>query len=335
MLLQRANSFRRRSLLIRGAVLARLVLLAFSINALFAAAAHSEMLRVGKAVPEAFSFIPLDLGIRQGIFKKHGLEIEISAYSGGGRLQQALTADSIDIGLGSSPEMASLVKGVPAKAVAAMAGRPYLLALMVRPDGAVKTIDDLKGRRVGVTTANSLTAWLVRELSRQKGWGPDGISPTPLGGIPGLLAALMMMQVDGFVADISTLLHAEEVGEGKILVRFGDIVKDFHVHVIFATNKIMAARPGAVRSFLAGWFETIAFMRANKEKAVETGMAVLNLDRNIEAKSYDILMPMFSDDGRFSPKALAVLGRSYVDLQFLPTEPDMSKLYTEEFLPKK
>jgi ABC-type nitrate/sulfonate/bicarbonate transport system substrate-binding protein len=309
--------------------------LALAINVAFAPAAYPEMLRVGKAVPEAFSFLPLDIGIRQGLFKKHGLEIESSAYSGGGRLQQALTADSIDIGLGSSPEMASLVKGVPAKAVAAMAGPPLLLALMVRPDGAVKTVDDLKGRRVGVTTANSLTAWLVRELSRQKGWGPDGIGVTPLGAIPGLLAALMMMQVDGFVADISTLLHAEEVGEGKILVRFGDLVKDFHVHVIFATNKLIAARPGAIRAFLAGWFETIAFMRTNRDKTIEAAVAVLDLGPNVAAKSYDILIPMFSDDGRFDPKALAALSRSYVDLQFLPAAPDMSRLYTEDFLPKK
>jgi NitT/TauT family transport system substrate-binding protein len=180
-----------------------------------------------------------------------------------------------------------------------------------------------------------LTAWLVRELSRQKGWGPDGIAVTPLGAIPGLLAALMMMQVDGFVADISTLLHAEEVGEGKILLHFGDLVQDFHVHVIFATNKLIASRPGTIRAFLAGWFETIAFMRANKGKTVETAMTVLDLNRGIAERSYDILMPMFSDDGRFNAKALAVLGRSYVDLQFLPVEPDMSKLYTEEFLPKK
>jgi NitT/TauT family transport system substrate-binding protein len=300
-----------------------------------AGAARAETLRVGKAVLEDFSFVPLDVGIRQGIFKKHGLEIESSAYAGGGRLQQALTADSIDIGLGSSPEMASIVKGVPIKAVAAMVGPPALLALMVRPDGGIKTVDDLKGRRVGVTTANSLTAWVVRELSRQKGWGPDGISTMPLGAVPGLLAALMMMQVDGFVADISTLLHAEEVGEGKILVRFGDLVKDFHVHVMFATNKLIASRPAAIREFLAGWFETIAFMRANREKSVETAMAVLSLDRNVAERTYDILLPTFSGDGRFNPKALAVLSRSYVELQFLPAEPDMSKLYTEEYLPKR
>jgi ABC-type nitrate/sulfonate/bicarbonate transport system substrate-binding protein len=313
----------------------RAILVLPAVAVLSASAAHGELLRVGKAVPEAFSFLPLDVGIRYGLFKKYGLDIENSAYGGGGKLQQALTADSVDIGLGSSPEMAGIVKGVPIKAVAAMAGPPLLIALMVRPDGTIKTVDDLKGRRVGVTTTNSLTAWLVSELSLQKGWGHDGISVTPLGAIPGLLAALMMMQVDGFVADISTLLRAEEAGEGKILLSFGDLVKDFHIHVIFATNKLMATRPGAVRAFLAGWLDTIAFMRANKGKTVETAMAVLDLNRGIAERSYDVLMPMFSDDGRFNAKALAVLGRSYVDLKFLPTQPDMEKLYTEEFLPKK
>ncbi len=321
------NAMRTRSAhLLRG--LALLALLAAGDPA------RAEVLRVGKAVPEAFSFVPLDIGMQYGIFKKHGIEIEKSAYGGGGRLQQALTSDSVDIGLGSSPEMAGIVKGVPIKAVAAMAGRPLLIALMVRPDGGIKTVDDLKGKRIGVTTVNSLTAWLVSELSVQKGWGHDGITVTPLGAIPGLLAALMMMQVDGFVADISTLLHAEEVGEGKILYQFGDLVQDFHIHVIFATNKLIATRPETIRGFLAGWFETIAFMRANKAKSVDTAVSALDINRNIADRTYDILMPMFSDDGHFNPKALSVLARSYVDLKFLPTEPDMSKLYTEAFLPK-
>jgi NitT/TauT family transport system substrate-binding protein len=311
------------------------ILVPLALQILAAPAARAELLRVGKAVPEAFSFVPLDVGIRYGFFKRHGIEIENSAYGGGGKLQQALTAESVDIGLGSSPEMAGIVKGVPIKAVAAMAGPPLLIALMVRPDGTIKTVDDLKGRRVGVTTTASLTAWLVSQLSVQKGWGPDGISVTPLGAIPGLLAALMMMQVDAFVADISTLLRAEEAGEGKILLSFGDLVKDFHIHVIFATNKLIATRPGAVRSFLAGWFETIAFMRANKDKTVDTAMTVLDLNRSIAARTYDTLIPMFSDDGRFNGKALAALSRSFVDLKFLAAQPDMSKLYTEEYLPKE
>ncbi len=296
--------------------------------------AAAETLRVGKSVPEAFSFIPIDVGEKNGIYKKHGIDIESSAFSGGARLQQALTADAIDIGLGSGPEMSSIVKGSPVKGVAAMAGPPLLLALMVRADGSVKSADDLKGRKIGVSTVNSLTAWLVSEYSRQRGWGPDGIAVTPLGATPGLFAAMKTKQIDGLVADIATLLRAEEAGEGRILLRFGSLVKDFHIHVIFATNKLIGQKPEALRAFLKGWFETIAFMRANKPETVEVAMEAGHISKTIAEHAYDELMPMFSDTGRFDAKALAVLSRSYVQLKILPTEPDMSRLYTEEFLPK-
>jgi hypothetical protein len=53
----------------------------------------------------------------------------------------------------------------------------------------------------------------------------------------------------------------------------------------------------------------------------------------IAGKVYDELMPAFNLDGRFNPKALEVLRRSYVEMGILPIEPDMSKLVTEKFLP--
>jgi ABC-type nitrate/sulfonate/bicarbonate transport system substrate-binding protein len=87
------------------------------------AASAAEKLRVGKAVPEAFSFVPVDIGIRKGIFARHGLELESISFAGDARMQQAAAADSIDILLGSGPAMAFIAKGAPIKAVAAMAAR--------------------------------------------------------------------------------------------------------------------------------------------------------------------------------------------------------------------
>jgi ABC-type nitrate/sulfonate/bicarbonate transport system substrate-binding protein len=119
-------------------------------------AAAAEKLRVGKAVPEAFSFTPLDIGMRKGLFAKHGIEVESIAFAGDARMQQAMAADSLDIALGSGPAMAFIVKGSPIKAVAAMAGPPLLLAIVVRPDGP-ETAADLKGKKVSVSTSGSLT----------------------------------------------------------------------------------------------------------------------------------------------------------------------------------
>jgi hypothetical protein len=47
---------------------------------------------------------------------------------------------------------------------------------------------------------------------------------------------------------------------------------------------------------------------------------------------YDETVRMLSDDGRFDAKGLAVLSRSFVEMNMLPAAPDMSKLYTEKFL---
>jgi ABC-type nitrate/sulfonate/bicarbonate transport system substrate-binding protein len=296
-------------------------------------AGAAEKLRVGKAVPEAFSFVPLDIGMRQGIFARHGLEIESIAFAGDARMQQAMASDSLDIALGSGPAMAFIVKGAPIKGVAAMAGPPLLLAIVVRPDGP-KTPADLKGKTVSVSTAGSLTYWLVSETSRRQGWGPTGINIAPMGAMPGQLAALKRGDIDGAIMDIGNALDLEKRGEGRVLVRFNEI-KDFHIHVIFAADKLIAGRPESVRSFLAGWFDTITFMRQNKAETVKIAMEVTNKDQDITGRSYDELMGMFSDTGRFDPAALETLKKSYVELKLLPSEPDMAKLYTEAFLPKK
>jgi NitT/TauT family transport system substrate-binding protein len=136
------------------------------------------------------------------------------------------------------------------------------------------------------------------------------------------------------VADITSAFDMEKNGKARILMRFGDLVPDFHMHVIFATDKAIASKPAALRGFLQGWFDTIAFMRRDKPATVAVARDVLNKDEAIIGRSYDELMPMYSDDGKFNPKALAVLARSYVELGVLPQAPDMSRLYTEAFLPK-
>jgi ABC-type nitrate/sulfonate/bicarbonate transport system substrate-binding protein len=292
-----------------------------------------ETLRVAKAVPEAFSFTPLDIGIRKGFFAKNGVEVEASAFAGDAKLQQAMTANSIDMGIGSGPGMAFIVKGSTVKAVAAMAGPPLLLAIVVRPDGA-KSMAELKAKKISVSTAGSLTYWLVSETSRRQGWGPQGIDIQPMGAMSGQIAALKRGDVDGIVMDLSTAFDLENRGEGRIMVRFGDL-QDFIVHVIYATDALIASRPDAIRGFLKGWFETIAFMRKNKAETVAIAKDAIGKDADIVGRTYDEVMPMFSDDGRFKSSALAVLAKSFVELNTLPAEPDMSKLYTEAFLPAK
>jgi NitT/TauT family transport system substrate-binding protein len=297
-----------------------------------AQAAEKQKLRVGKAVPQAFSFTPIEIGMRTGIFAKHGLDVQSIAFHGDAKMQQAAAAGSLDILVGSGPAMAFIAKGAPIKAVAAMAGPPLLMCILARPDGP-KSAADLKGKKVGVSTAGSLTNWLVSRTSELHGWGPKGISAEPMGAMPGQIAALKRGDIDAIVMDLGTAFTLEGRHEGRIIVRFKEL-KDFHIHVIFATNKIIADNPNAVRAFLKGWFETIAFMRKNKAETVKIAANVTKLSEPIISRTYDEVISMFSADGHFHAKALATLRKSYVELKLLPKEPDMSKLYTEAYLPK-
>jgi len=312
-----------------GKALAALAMLA-SLCAILPA--QAQTIRVGKAVPEAFSFVPLDIGMRQGFFKKRGLDVESVAFAGDAKMQQAAAAGGVEFLLGSGPAMGFIAKGAPIQGIAAMAGPPLLLAIVVPPNGA-KTAADLKDKKISVSTAGSLTYFLVSETSRRQGWGPKGIDIKPMGAMPGQIAAMKRGDIDGLITDIGNALNLEKMGEGRILVRFLDI-KDFHIHVIFGTNKVLAENPKAASAFLEGWFESIRFMRANKAATVKIAAEVTEKDEDITSKVYDELMPMFSDNGRFDAKALALLSRSLLELDILKTEPDMSKLYTEAFLPK-
>lgn len=298
------------------------------------AASAQTSIRFGKAQANQFAFVPADVGVDTGIFKKHGVDLEISAFGGDAKMMQALTAGSIDIALGGGPAFATIVKGAPMKAVAAGADAPNTIMLVVLKEGPIKTVDDLKGRSVSVSTAGSLTYWLTQQLSRAQGWGDNGIKITPLGLSEAQIAALKTKQVDGVTTDSVTVDKFVETGAGRVLVKFGDRIKDFHVHVVYASDDLIANNPAGLRAFLAGWLESIAYMRGHRQETIDIATKHMGVSPAVAAQSYDDTLPILNPTGHFSPKALDVLASSFVETHALPSKPDMSKLLTEAFLPK-
>ena len=112
------------------------------------AAVALDKVRLGKAVPNSFAFGATEVGIEAKVFEKEGIEIEVTSFRGDAQLQQALAAGGVDVGLGSGPGLGFRVKGAPAIGVAAMYGPPANLALVLPLDTPVKTIGDLKGKRI-------------------------------------------------------------------------------------------------------------------------------------------------------------------------------------------
>jgi ABC-type nitrate/sulfonate/bicarbonate transport system substrate-binding protein len=295
----------------------------------------ARSLTVGKAAPNADPIIPVNVGDRLGIFKKHGLDLKIVDFNGGSKMTQAMVAGSLDIADGAGTEMAHIAKGAPMVAICETAGPIPFIAIGVPWDSPIKSIDELRGKKVGVSSEGSLTDWLAKELARSKGWGPDGITRVALGNAPtNIIAAFHEHFVDAFVNVTSLFLAMEEKKTGRVLAPVSQYAGKLASGALYASKQIVDTDPDAVRAFIAAWLETVEFIRTHKAETVKIESEITGFSENVMAKDYDLTVDMFTTDCRFDAESLATLRRSFVELKLLKEAPDMSKLYTEAFLPK-
>ena len=315
----------------------RLLLLAAALACCGAQAAQAQALtkvRVGKPQAATFPFVPVDVGIATGIFKQHGLDVQSIDFAGGPRVQQAIAAGALEIAIGSGPELALTLKGVPEVAIAAMADAPYAIVLATLKDGP-KSVADLKGKSISISSKGSLTDWLGQNLSRAQGWGIDGINLVPLGTTAAQTAALKTHQIDGMIVEANGGYRLEEEGVGRVLVQFGDLMKVFHVYLLYARRDFAEQNPQAVKAFLAAWFETVGYMQSHRAETVDIMRRTADVSTFIAERDYDAMIGMFNRTGRYNPEALKVVSRSFVEMGMLPSEPDISALVTEKFLPTR
>jgi ABC-type nitrate/sulfonate/bicarbonate transport system substrate-binding protein len=155
----------------------------------------------------------------------------------------------------------------------------------------------------------------------------------PLGQMQARLAAMDRGELDGAVLEAANGYELEEAGRTRNLILFGDIVKHFYTHVIFATDDTIDRRADLLRRFLRGWFRTVAFMRANRDFTIKSEARTLDVPAPIVARIYDAQMPGFSADGAWDPQAIDVIRASLKELKILPVEPDAKALYTDKFVP--
>jgi NitT/TauT family transport system substrate-binding protein len=299
------------------------------------AARANELIRVGKAQATAWTFLPVDVGVAQGLFAKQGLDIEVTSLGGDAKVQQALAAKSIDFGLGSGPGMAFVAKGAPAIAVAAFAGPPRNIGATVLAESPIRKVADLKGKLIAVSTVGSLSDWLAKQMAIQEGWGQNGIRTAPLGAVETSIAALRTKQIDAVILSTEMGFALEERKQGRVLTTMDRYAPHFITHVVFAQKALVSSNPTLVRRFLAGFFAAIAFMKAHREETSAVAERVLHESPAVVRQDYDFEIGMFIDDGRFDPQAVAVLKQSYVDMGTLAAKPADDALFTTQFVPVK
>ena len=312
-----------------------LLLAAFFALAIAPAAQANDTVHVGKAQGTAWTFLPVDVGLAQGFFAKQGLDVDSADLGGDAKVQQALAAGSVDFGLGSGPGLAFAAKGGASIGVAAFAGPPRNISAIVLADSPAKTVADLKGKLIAVSSVGSLSDWLAKQMAIQEGWGQDGIKTVPLGAVETSIAALRAHQVDAVVLSTEAGFGLEERMEGRMLISMDHFAPHFITHVVFAQRAMVTKNPALIERFLKAFFASIVYMRSHKEETSVLAQKVLHQDATVVGKDDEFEGPMFILDGRFDPEAVATLKKSFVDMGTLPNAPSDDAMFTTQFVPVK
>ena len=205
-----------------------------------------------------------ELGQNAGIFKKHGLTLEILWTQGAGESQQALLAGGADIGLlGTQSAFAIFAKGAPLRIVAAEAtgAADYWY---VRADSPIKSFKDTNDKTVAFSTIGASTNSMALAFTKEAGVKAKLVAT---GGPSGTLTQVMSGQVDvGWSAPPFGLPQINKneirvIGYGKNL----QSVRGQTIRVLATRAAKQDARPAVFAHFLQAYRETVDWMYASDD----------------------------------------------------------------------
>jgi NitT/TauT family transport system substrate-binding protein len=202
-----------------------------------------------------------EVGQRAGIFKKHGLELEIVYTQGAGETQQAVISGSVDIGVavGIMGVLSAYSKGAPVRVIGAETTGAADLYWYVKADSPIKSLKDTAGKTLAYSTNGSSTHGIVTAFMKQYGLSAK---PTATGGPPGTLTQVMSGQIDvGWAAPPFGLDQLDQK-QIRILAsgNDADVFKGQTVRLLMTTAPVLQARKDAINRYMKAYRETIDFM---------------------------------------------------------------------------
>jgi NitT/TauT family transport system substrate-binding protein len=199
------------------------------------------------------------LGEKAGIFKKHGLQLEMIYTSGSGETLQPVISGSVDLGLavGTLGAMAAYSKGAPVRIIGAEAtgAADYWYA----KNPAIKTLKDANGHTIAFSTNGSSTHSVVRAFVDEF---KLTAKPQPTGNPSATLTAVMTDQVDvGWAAPPFGLKEMEE-GKIHLVARATDaaLVRGQTIRVLVANADALVKRKEVIERFMKAYRESIDYM---------------------------------------------------------------------------
>ena len=278
-----------------------LSLIAFVLVVAGAAAEAADKVRMSISSIDV-SFLTAGLALKRGMFRDEGLDLELIRMNANVSIT-ALSTGDIDYTMVFASVVRGALRGMPMKVVASFMDSSTHL-LIARPE--YKSIRDLKGKTLAVSTFGATSDVAARMMIKQGGVDPEKeIRIIPLGVERARYAALREGIVD--VAVLSPPTDAEAQRQGyRILSRFHE-----HFKLPFTglgTNlKKLKEKPDEVKRMARALLHANGFVRANREGTIQTMMDWIKVDRESAVATYDSTWKIFSEDGSISESGLKLV----------------------------
>ncbi|MFZ5779181.1 MAG: ABC transporter substrate-binding protein [Pseudomonadota bacterium] len=257
-----------------------------------------QKIRIGVPTKTYWPTIVCETAIRQKLFDKEGLDAELTIYRGGAEGFEAIAAGAADLILNSSSSVAAgIKKGVQVKCVANGSNGYYGWYLVVKPDSKITKVEELAGKKVGITSAGSgsdiLALWTVNARKVD-------FTRVPLGG-GGLVPNLLSGNIDATVLYSPLTYKVFQSKEARPLIDFGAEVPPHSTASWIATDKIIKDQPAVLQKALNAIYGGVAFLQndKNRDAAVKIIAEIDEIPDPIAAAELDGNIKKLSKDGHF------------------------------------
>ena len=202
-----------------------------------------------------------EIGQRAGIFKKHGLVLDIVYTQGAGETQQAVISGSVDLGIaaGIMGVLSAYSKGAPVRIISAETTGAADLYWYVKADSSIKTLKDTDGKTLAYSTNGSSTHGIVTAFIKQYDLKAK---PTAMGGPAANLTAVMSGQVDVGWAAPPFGLDQLDKGDIRRIAGGNDaaVFKGQTVRLNIANASFLTSKKDVVNRYMKAYRETVDAM---------------------------------------------------------------------------
>ena len=226
--------------------------------------------------------MPFGVALVKGYFKDEGLNITglISSAGGGTSLRNMLAGGGVPYGeVNPGVVVSAILAGADLRIVSDNVLTVAEFVWAVKPDSPIKTIKDLKGKKIGYTNPRSTSQALARMLLQIVGYQPDDAELVKTGGFGEGIAALDSGLVD--VVPITEPLWSKLKGKYRAVVVASDVLPPLDNVVGVATVEMMEKRGDFIRAVIRARRKAVKFMKEHPDEAGDIVAKQYNLEPEV------------------------------------------------------